>query len=88
MAYRAGKRQDWADAALAQVLALDPENPLALTRQEQWAVEPPPPLSEAEQAARQREVRRTELRGAASSLKEAGLEAEAAALLEEAAALG
>ena len=87
VAYRAAKRQDWADAALAEALALDPENPMALQLHEQWAVEPPPPLTEAERAARQREVRVAELLGAAASFQEAGLEEEAAALLAEAAAL-
>ena len=88
VAYRNGKRQAWADATLARVLELDPENPAALRLQELWAIEPPPTLTEAELAARQREERRNELLGAAASLKEAGLEAEAAALVEEAARLG
>jgi hypothetical protein len=88
VAYRDGKRQDWADERLAEVLALDPENPIALLLQEQWAATPPPPLTQAERMTREREVRRSELLGAAASLKEAGLADEAALLLEEAAALG
>ena len=86
--YRNAKRQQWAEEALARALVLDPENPTGHLLREQWAAEPPPALTEAESAAREREQRLSELRGAAASLRAAGLEHEAAALLEEAAALG
>ena len=88
VAYRNGKRQAWADEALAAVLALDPTNPTAHQLRQQWEVEPPPALTEAEAAARALESRRSALLGAAAALSEAGMADEAALLIAEAAALG
>ena len=86
--YRNDKRQDWADEALAAVLALDPANPTAHELRRQWTAEPPLALTDTEAAARALHERRSELLGAAASLREAGLESEAALLIAEAAALG
>lgn len=71
-AYRAASRQDWADATLKRVLELDPTNPAALQLKSLWALEPPPALSEAERAAREREARLVDLLGAASAHLTAG----------------
>ena len=87
IAYRNGKRQEWADATLARVLELDPSHPTALLLFAQWAAEPPPPLTDSERAAREREQRLSELLGAAASLEEAGMVDEAARVRLEAAAL-
>ena len=87
IAYRNAKHQEWADATLTRVLTLDPSHPTALLLQEQWAVEPPPPLTEAERVTRERERRLSELLGAAASLEQAGMADEAARLRLEAAAL-
>ena len=87
IAYRNTKNQEWADATLARILTLDPINPTALLLEAQWAAEPPPPLTEAEATARAKHEQLMALLGAAASLREAGMQSEAALLLEEAAAL-
>ncbi|HEU5314874.1 MAG TPA: hypothetical protein VFX49_02105 [Chloroflexota bacterium] len=71
VAYRNARRLAWADAALAEALALDPASPEALAVRDAWAANPAPPLTPAEQAVLEREDRLYELLGAAIAILDA-----------------
>jgi tetratricopeptide (TPR) repeat protein len=85
VAYRNARRLEWADAALAEALTLDPESPDALAVHDAWAADPAPPLTEKERAVIERENRLYELLGAAISILDADPPASANALAEAAA---
>jgi tetratricopeptide (TPR) repeat protein len=69
--YRASRRPEWAEASLAQALALDPNNTAALAVRDAWAADPAPPLTPTELADLERENHLYNLLGAAISILDA-----------------